>query len=189
MDQYPVFTLYPLNRCLSENAPQFQIRAMPPSKGTFGATEEFSSLETARAGVRRLAEQRLAQAREAVAGWERQLASLDAFYANPVTPAQAIAASRESILRALRDYHESGKPTVQDFGILTVHAGYLGTRGLLVFTTAEFKNVGFPFTQADVDTLHGLVTEAGFAEILDSWNGAGTWSASMNVRLPAHAAG
>ena len=181
MDQYPVFSLYELNSPLEGDRPRYQIRAMTPGRHGFSGPETYPAFEAARQGARREVERRLAMAREVVEGWEQQLARLDEFYANPMTPAQDIAQHRDAIVQALRRWHETGEPTYETLGSLTMYPGYLQHGGLVVFTLGEFANVGFPFTQTDVDVLLELVSEAGIEVVEQMANGVGAWSLSFKV--------
>jgi len=181
MDQYPVFSLYELNSPLEDDRARYQIRAMAPGQHAFSGTEAYPSFDAARQGARREAERRLARAREAVKGWEQQLARLDEFYASPMTPAQAIAQHRDAIVQALRHWDATGEPSFHTTGCLTMYPGYLGHNDLVVFAQAEFDNVGLPFTQADVDVLLELVREAGIEVVEQMANGAGAWTFSFKV--------
>lgn len=140
--------------------------------------------------VERVRERLLADMAQALArakGCEEQIAQLEAFYAPRLSPGQAIQAHRDAMVKALRNWVETQFDDTFTFAEVTLVLGYMGRKDLVVVNLPAYTPVNAVFLKEDVDSLAGLIEEAGL-RVVTHWNGVGGFTVSFSVAPASQAA-
>lgn len=164
-------------------------------RDTRASSNSAASLDEAKEIVRQRMLAQKEHCLKLAAGWERQLAELDAMTADPGPVGLELVAGYAELVEALRAYKERPTPgSTKDayfpspkVGRTQLVLGYMSKPELLVFSLPEYDTVTHTFDALAVATLRRAVTEVFGTERIDDWNGEGLYSYSIRLSASAMA--